>query len=85
MKIFFTKCSQKKKHFFSPDMQEAVGHGVGHKDAAGVLPSMGAPLWFIKGCGPLHTLFGREEEKQRKEPGGQEEVRLFFFCVKNHE
>jgi hypothetical protein len=56
-----------------------VQHGNGHKDAAGVLTSAGAPLWFIRGCSPQHTSFGgrdREVKTTRSRPGNKNVINI---------
>jgi hypothetical protein len=69
-----------------------VRHGVGHKDAAGVLTSAGAPLWFIRGCSPQHNSFGGrdcEVKTARSRPGQERNVRAYKYgkmrSAKGHE
>jgi hypothetical protein len=63
----------RKTDTFLSQVLGTVRHGVGHKDAAGVLTSAGAPLWFKGGVARSTPLF--EDETARSRPGGRDHDR----------
>jgi hypothetical protein len=71
------KMSIEEEELSESQVLGTVQHGDGHQDAAGVLTSAGAPLWFIRGCSPSTTPLedgtkrsrprGRDQDRKRKE------------------
>jgi hypothetical protein len=74
------KCKRTQKLVSLSPVLGTVRHGDGHQDAAGVLTSAGAPLWFIRGCSPQHTSCGGRVREVKDHEVETEKLNVINNC-----